>query len=91
VDPPDRPGFSGWGITLNGANSHIELTHLTVIGGESGVHLTWGGSGQKPGDGPVSDIVLAHSLTRDPVYTAVDCTPGGKPRGERPDLGAHEY
>jgi hypothetical protein len=69
-------GFSDWGITLNGDNSHVELTHLTVIGGESGVHLTWGDSGQKPRDGPVSDILLAHSLIQDPVYTAVDCTPG---------------
>ncbi|MGA7979064.1 MAG: right-handed parallel beta-helix repeat-containing protein [Chromatiaceae bacterium] len=69
-------GFSDWGITLHGSNRHIELTHLTVIGGEAGVRLTWGDSGQEPQDGPVSDIVLAHSLIRDALYTAVDCTPG---------------
>lgn len=69
-------GFPNWGITLEGANRHIALTHLTVIGGEAGVRLTVGDSGQAPADGPVSDVTLSDSRIRDSLYSAVDCTPG---------------
>ncbi len=69
-------GFPNWGITLDGSNSHIEMTHLTVIGGEAGVRLTSGDSGQPPADGPISDVTLADSRIRDSLYSAVDCTPG---------------
>jgi len=69
-------GFSDWGITLDGENHHIELVNLTVVGGEAGIHLTYGDSGADPEEGPVSDIIISGCLVRDCEYTAVDCTPG---------------
>jgi len=68
--------FSIWGITLNGDNHYIRLSELTIIGGECGVHFTWGNSGQPPAEGPVSDITLEDSIIKNTIYTAVDCTPG---------------
>jgi hypothetical protein len=69
-------GQSIWKVWLRGNNHHIRLKGLTITGGETGVRITWGDSGQPPIDGPVSDIVLEDSLIENPVYTAVDCTPG---------------
>ncbi len=69
-------GESDWKVWLRGDNHHIRLKGLTIAGGETGVRITWGDSGQPPIDGPVSDIVLEDSLIQNPVYTAVDCTPG---------------
>jgi len=69
-------GFRIWGITLQGGNQHIVLSGLEVAGGEAGVRLTEGDSGQDPAFGPVSDVVVENSLIHDSVYTAVDCTPG---------------
>ena len=69
-------GFRIWGITLQGGNHHIVLSGLEVAGGEAGVRLTEGDSGQEPAYGPVSDVILENSLIYDAVYTAVDCTPG---------------
>jgi len=69
-------GRSIWRVWLRGNNHHIMLEGLMIIGGEAGVRITWGDSGQPPIDGPVSDITLEDSLIRGQVYTAVDCTPG---------------
>jgi hypothetical protein len=69
-------GASIWRVWLRGNNHYITLQGLTIIGGEAGVRITWGDSGQPPIDGPVSDITLADSLIQGQVYTAVDCTPG---------------
>ena len=69
-------GFSVWGVFIRGNNSHITLDGLTVKGGEGGLRITWGYSGQEPIDGQVSNITLKNSLIQGPVYTAVDCTPG---------------
>jgi hypothetical protein len=69
-------GRSIWRVWLPGNNHHITLKGLTIIGGEAGVRITWGDSGQPPIDGPVSDIILEDSLIQGQVYTAVDCTPG---------------
>jgi hypothetical protein len=69
-------GFPIWGVTLLGENHHVFLSHLNVAGGEAGVRLTVGNSGESPRDGPVSDVVLESSAVRDCEYTAVDCTPG---------------
>lgn len=68
--------FSIWGISLNGDNRHIKLSGLIIIGGECGVHFTWGYSAQPPAEGPVSDISLEDSVIKNSIYTAVDCTPG---------------
>ena len=65
-----------WGVTLIGDNHHVRLSRLNVSGGEAGVHLTEGESGQPPASGPVSDVILEDSVISDVVYTAVDCTPG---------------
>ena len=69
-------GFPIWGITLEGDNHYVLLSHLDVAGGEAGVRMTEGNSGEDPELGPVSDVVLEDSVVRDVVYTAVDCTPG---------------
>lgn len=69
-------GESIWRVWLRGNNHHIALKGLAITGGEAGVRLTWGDSGQPPVEGPVSDIVLEDSLIQGQVYTAVDCTPG---------------
>ena len=69
-------GFRIWGITLQGGNHHIVLSGLEVDGGEAGIRLTEGDSGQDPAYGPVSDVLVENSIIRDAVYTAVDCTPG---------------
>jgi Right handed beta helix region/Protein of unknown function (DUF1565) len=69
-------GFPIWGVTLEGDNHHILLSHLDVSGGEAGVRLTEGNSGEDPASGPVSDVTLEDSVIRDSMYTAVDCTPG---------------
>lgn len=69
-------GFTYWGVTLFGDNHHIRLAHLDVSGGEAGIRLTEGDSGDDPVHGPVSDISIEDSSIRDAMYTAVDCTPG---------------
>jgi hypothetical protein len=69
-------GFRVWGVTLLGDNHHVLLSHLDVSGGEAGVRLTEGDSGEDPASGPVSDVILEDSAVRDSSATAVDCTPG---------------
>jgi len=69
-------GFRIWGVTLLGTNEDVVLSHLTVIGGEAGIRLTDGNSGEPPAEGPVSNVVVEDSVVRDSMYTAVDCTPG---------------
>ncbi len=68
--------FPIWGITVTGDNHHITLSELNIIGGECGVHFTYGASSQPPVEGPVSDITLENSIIKDSLYTAIDCTPG---------------
>jgi hypothetical protein len=69
-------GFSVWGVFLHGKNHHIELTRLTVLGGEAGIRLTYGDSGAEAEEGPVSEVTINDCLVRGSDYTAVDCTPG---------------
>ena len=69
-------GFPIWGVTLLGDNHHVVLSDLEVSGGEAGIRLTEGNSGEDPASGPVSDVILEDSVIRDSAYTAVDCTPG---------------
>jgi hypothetical protein len=69
-------GFRVWGVTLSGDNRHVTLSRLTVVGGEAGIRLTEGNSGEAPAHGPVSDVSVEDCTIRDSVFTAVDCTPG---------------
>lgn len=69
-------GFRIWGITVEGDNHHLLLSRLKVEGGEAGIRLTDGNSGDPPAYGPVHDITLEDSTFSDAMYTAVDCTPG---------------
>jgi hypothetical protein len=65
-----------WGLSLHGDNHYVQLYHLTVTGGEAGVRLTSGNSGEDSEFGLVSHVTLADSRIADVLYTAVDCTPG---------------
>lgn len=69
-------GFHIWGITVEGDNHHLHFSRMQVQGGEAGIRLTDGNSGDPPAYGPVHDIILEDSTFRDAMYTAVDCTPG---------------
>ncbi|HSF83557.1 MAG TPA: right-handed parallel beta-helix repeat-containing protein, partial [Anaerolineales bacterium] len=70
-------GFTVWGLSLVGENQHIYLDHLTIEGGEAGLHFTYGDDELgPPAGGPVEDITLEDSLITNSQYTAVDCTPG---------------
>lgn len=70
-------GFNVWGIDVQGDNRHIRLDHLTIEGGEAGVHFTYGDNDLAPPEGgPVEHITLEDSIIFDSEYTAVDCTPG---------------
>ncbi len=69
--------FNYWGLSLDGENRYIHLDHLTVEGGEAGVHFTYGDDDLAPPEGgPVEHITLEDSLIYDSEYTGVDCTPG---------------
>jgi hypothetical protein len=68
--------FPIWGVTLEGDNHHVLLSHLDVAGGEASVRFTVGSSGEAPEYGPVSDVILEDSVLHDCDYEAVDCTPG---------------
>jgi hypothetical protein len=69
-------GFEVWGVSLEGSNHHVMLSGLHVRGGEAGLHFTTGDTGSPPESGPVSDVVVENTRVQDPVYTAIDCTPG---------------
>jgi len=69
-------GFALWGIFVAGGNYHVRLDHLEISGGEAGVRLTLGNSGEPPANGPVRYITFEDSVVKNPIYTAVDCTPG---------------
>lgn len=68
--------FPTWGITLWGDNSHISLANMRISGGDSGLRMTVGASGEPPEYGPVTDLTLEDSIIENAVYTGVDCTPG---------------
>lgn len=69
--------FNSWGLDLNGKNRHIYLDHLTVEGGEAGIHFTYGDDDlAPPEEGPVEYITLQDSLIYNSEFTGVDCTPG---------------
>lgn len=69
--------FSSWGLSMDGENRYIHLDHITVDGGEAGVHFTYGDEELGPPEGgPVEHITLEDSLIINSEYTAVDCTPG---------------
>jgi hypothetical protein len=69
--------FNSWGMSLDGENRYIHLDHLTIEGGEAGVHFTYGDDDLAPPEGgPVEYITLENSLITNSEYTAVDCTPG---------------
>jgi len=69
-------GFKFWGVSLEGSNHHIQLSGLTVKGGEAGLHFTSGDSGSSPQHGPVSDVIVENTFVQNSQYTAIDCTPG---------------
>ncbi|OQX88650.1 hypothetical protein B6D60_01640 [candidate division KSB1 bacterium 4484_87] len=69
-------GFSGWGVFVRGTNRYITFQRLKVFGGECGIHLTWGYSGQNPEDGSVSNITIENCTVANCTYTAIDGTPG---------------
>ncbi len=70
-------GFSVWGIELSGRNSHIQLDHLDIEGGETSIRFTYGESAESPpSEGPVEYITLEDSVIHGSEYSAVDCTPG---------------
>lgn len=69
--------FTSWGLSLDGENRYVHLDHLTVEGGEAGVHFTFGSEELAPPEGgPVEHITLEDSLITNSEYTGVDCTPG---------------
>jgi hypothetical protein len=69
--------FKSWGVDLNGENRYVHLDHLTVEGGEAGVHFTYGEDDLAPPEGgSVEHITLEDSLIYNSQYTGVDCTPG---------------
>lgn len=69
--------FNTWGIDLNGENRFIQLDHLSIDGGEAGVHFTFGDDDLAPPEaGPVEHITLQDSQIFNSQYTGVDCTPG---------------
>lgn len=69
-------GFRVWGVTIHGDSEDILLSGLTVRGGEAGIHLTVGASGETPHYGPVKNITIEDCVVSGSEYTAVDCTPG---------------
>lgn len=69
-------GYKNWGIELSGDNHHIGLRGLKIQGGEVGLRLTLGDSGQTPEHGPVSHITLEDCVIQNTVYAGVDGTPG---------------
>jgi Right handed beta helix region/Protein of unknown function (DUF1565) len=69
-------GYKIWGIELPGDNHHLTFSGLHIKGGETGLRLTVGDSGQPPAHGPVSHVTLEDCLVQNTVYTGVDCTPG---------------
>ena len=69
-------GYKNWGIELSGDNHYIGLRGLKIQGGEVGLRLTVGDSGQVPEDGPVSHITVEDCVIQDTVYAGVDGTPG---------------
>lgn len=69
--------FNSWGLSLDGENRYVHLDHLTVEGGEAGIHFTYGDEELGPPEGgPVEYITLEDSLIVNSEYTGVDCTPG---------------
>ena len=69
--------FTSWGLSLDGENRYVHLDHLTIEGGEAGLHFTYGAEELAPPEGgPVEHITLEDSLITNSEYTGVDCTPG---------------
>ena len=69
-------GFSVWGVTVLGDNRGIALSGLEITGGEAGIRLTVGDSGDDPAYGPVIGVTIEQSTISDCVYSGLDCTPG---------------
>jgi len=68
--------YSVWGVTLYGGNQHIRIAHMNMTGGDAGIRMTVGASGEAPDFGPVSNVTIENVTIRDVLYTAVDGTPG---------------
>ncbi|MBN2556915.1 MAG: right-handed parallel beta-helix repeat-containing protein [Anaerolineales bacterium] len=69
--------FTVWGLEVTGGNRYVYLDHLSVEGGEAGIHFTYGEDDLAPPEGgAVEYITLEDSLVFNSEYTAVDCTPG---------------
>jgi hypothetical protein len=68
--------FPTWGITLWGDNHYIHLANMQMTGGDAGLRMTVGASGEPPEYGPVTDVTLEDSTILNALYTGVDCTPG---------------
>ncbi|HCU35144.1 MAG TPA: hypothetical protein DGT21_06675 [Armatimonadetes bacterium] len=69
-------GYDIWGVTLNGDNSNVAISNLRITGGEAGIRMTVGNSGEAPAFGPVSDVTISDCTVRDTLYTGIDGTPG---------------
>ena len=65
-----------WGITLAGGNTDIELSNLEIYGGDNGLRMTVGDSGEEAYNGPVDRVTLRDVVIHDTIYASVDCTPG---------------
>lgn len=65
-----------WTISFDGENRYITLSNLDIEGGESGIHMTTGYSGEEPMQGPVEYITVEDSKIHGTTYSAIDCTPG---------------
>ncbi|MDD1654279.1 MAG: right-handed parallel beta-helix repeat-containing protein [Methanomicrobiales archaeon] len=68
--------YNPWGLTLWGGNHHVQIAGMEMTGGDAGIRMTYGASGEPPADGPVSDVTVEDTVVRDVLYTGVDCTPG---------------
>jgi hypothetical protein len=69
-------GFRIWGIEVAGDNHYLGFYGLKIKGGEAGVRLTVGHSGETPEYGPVSHLTMENCTIQGPLYAGVDCTPG---------------
>jgi hypothetical protein len=69
-------GFKVWGIEVSGDNHHLKFAGLKIEGGEVGVRLTVGNSGESPEYGPVSHVTMEECNIQGSLYAGVDCTPG---------------
>ena len=69
-------GYPVWGVYLEGENHYIALTNLDVSGGDDGIHMTLGYSGEEPYHGRVSHITIENCRIHDSHFSGINGTPG---------------